>query len=486
MTNPKGKPVTAYTTSLPTPLCVDLDGTLIRSDLLIESVFLLLKKNIFYALQLPFWLLKGKAHVKQQIADRVELSAALLPYHQEFLEFLKQEHAKGRRLILATASNKKFADAVADHLGIFDDVMASDATNNLSGRGKLARLESEFGSQGFDYAGNAKPDVLLFKHAQSAILVNPERGVRKAVEHQGLSPALFEDRIGGRLSSYLGALRLHQWMKNLLVFVPLITAHRINDPGLLVLAIQAFFAFGLCASSVYLLNDLLDLADDRQHGTKRMRPLASGSVPILHGVVLIPVLLVASFALASHLPLEFIAVLATYYVTTLAYSFRIKRAAIFDVLVLASLYTMRIVAGGAAVSVELSFWLLAFSMFLFLSLALAKRFTELSSLTVRGSKAAGRGYHKEDSETLAQFGSASAYMAVLVLALYINSDGVRDLYTQPRIIWLLCPLLLYIVMRIWLLARRGELHEDPLVFVLEDKLSLMLAGMGALLLWLAI
>jgi len=469
------------------PLCVDLDGTLLRTDLLVESVFALLKQNILYAFLLPIWLFKGKAHLKQQIADRVDIDASLLPYHDTFLTYLQQEQQQGRRLILATASNEKFAEAVALYLDIFHDVLASSATTNLSGRRKLKRLQELFGDGGFDYAGNAMVDLPLWQHAQQAVLVNPERGVKAAAEQQGPIAQVFDDREGHPLKRYLKALRLHQWLKNLLVFVPLLMAHRFGDPALVGQAVLAFLAFGLCASSVYLLNDLLDLPDDRQHPSKRKRPFAAGSISIVHGAMLIPVLLVVAFGIALLLPIEFIGVLALYYTITLAYSLRLKQAALVDVLTLAGLYTIRIIAGAAAVSVVPSFWLLAFSMFLFLSLALVKRFTELLTLQQQERKnASGRGYTSVDLETLSQFGSASAYMAVLVLALYINSETVLDLYTHPEVIWLLCPLLLYMVMRIWMMARRDELHEDPVVFVIRDRRSQWLAIIGAILMWLAV
>lgn len=469
------------------PLVVDLDGTLVRTDLLVESVFALLKRNILFVFLLPLWLLKGKAQLKHESATRVDIDADFLPYNTEFLEYLRGEYANGRRLILATASNEKFAEAIALNLGIFHDVLASSATVNLSGRRKLERLQSLFGDSGFDYAANAMVDLPLWETAGEALLVNPERGVKEAAERQREVTRIFDDRTGSPLKRYLKALRSHQWLKNLLVFIPLLMAHRFGDTLLLGQALLAFLAFGLCASSVYLLNDLLDLPDDRQHPTKRLRPFASGSISIINGALLIPGLLIAALALALFLPVEFVGVLALYYVITLTYSLGLKRVALVDVLTLAGLYTIRIIAGAAAVSVVPSFWLLAFSMFLFLSLALVKRFTELLMLQRQErTNSSGRDYSTIDLETLSQFGSASAYMAVLVLALYINSEAVKNLYTHPEVIWLLCPLLLYIVTRIWLLARRGEVHEDPVVFVIRDRRSQWLAVIGAILLWLAI
>lgn len=469
------------------PVCVDLDGTLLRTDLLIESVFQLLKRNILLVFILPVWLVQGKAHLKAEIARRVELDVALLPYNGSFLTYLKDEYAKGRQLILATASNEKYAHAVADHLGIFDKVVASNAVANLSGKNKLASLQIECNNRGFDYAGNAKVDLAIWSHAERVIVVNPDPGVLKDAEQLGKPVTHFDDRGQRSWTRYLRALRLHQWLKNLLVFVPLLASHRFGEMTLQGQALLAFIAFGLCASSVYLLNDLLDLPDDRRHPTKKYRPFASVSISLFRGAALVPVLLVSSLVIATLLPLEFLALLVIYYSITLAYSLRLKRFAVIDVLTLAGLYTIRIIAGAAAVSITPSFWLLGFSMFLFLSLALVKRYSELLTLKQAGeSHVPGRGYQIIDLETLSHFGTAAGYMAVLVLALYINSGDEKNLYSHPEVIWLLCPLLLYLVTRIWLLARRDQLHEDPVVFVIKDRDSQVVACTGALLLWLAV
>lgn len=289
-----------------------------------------------------------------------------------------------------------------------------------------------------------------------------------------------------RLRVYLHAVRWHQWLKNLLVFVPPIMAHRMADWSAMGSAVLAFISFSLCASSGYLVNDLLDLKADREHPTKRHRPLAAGQISETTAYRLLAGLFFGSVLVALLLPSLFLGILILYFWFTTAYSWRLKQAAIVDVLVLAGLYTLRIIGGGAASSTPVSFWLLAFSMFLFLSLALVKRYAELTGLADRGGEwLAGRGYGAGDLETLAQFGSTSAFMAVLVLALYINSDAVRDLYGRPEVIWLLCPLVLYLLTRVWLLARRGELEEDPLVFLLRDRRSQGLILLGAALFWLA-
>jgi len=466
---------------------VDLDGTLVRTDTLIESLLLLLKARPLLILVMPLWALKGKSYFKQQIADRIELDPELLPYHQKFLAFLREEHQQGRRLVLATAANAKIADAVAGHLQLFDQVLASRRDDNLSGKRKLRRMVELYGEQGFDYAGNGRIDLEVWPHARKVLVVTPERGVAEAVRKQAWDSQFFDNDDGPTLRDYLKAARIRQWLKNLLVFIPLILAHQVTEPELLAKAVTAFLAFGLCASSVYLLNDLLDLQSDRLHPSKRRRPFASGRVPLMWGIAAAPILLLAGAALALTVSLEFLGVLAGYYLITLAYSLRLKRAAIIDVLVLASLYTLRIAAGAIAVNTTVSFWLLAFSMFIFLSLALAKRYSELVLLISEGrTDVSGRGYRACDAESIFQFGTTSAYMAVMVMALYINSPEVRDLYTHPQVIWLLCPLLLYLLSRVWLLARRQELDEDPLVFALEDRRSQWIRILGLIILWGAI
>jgi len=469
--------------SLELPLCVDLDGTLARTDVLVESIFALLKQNFIYILFLPLWLLKGKAYFKQQIADRVELDVEQLPYHDEFLDYLKQQKALGRRLILATASNLKYAEQIALHLGLFESVIASDKQNNLSGRRKCQRLIDAFGEGGFDYAGNAKVDLEVWHHAEGIILVAPEAGVQEQAEKLGRVKKVFHGPQAG-LATYFKALRLHQWIKNLLIFVPLALSHQILDLALLAQAMLAFLAFGLCASSIYLLNDLLDLPADRRHPSKRDRPLAAGALPIKRGVLLIPMLLLIGFTIALALPFEFLLVLVLYFVVTLAYSLWFKQAALVDVLVLAALYTLRIIAGTAAAGVEYSFWLLAFAMFLFLSLALVKRYSELMAQPEDNDQFLhGRGYRVGDLDILSQFGSSSGYLAVLVLAFYINSSEIKLLYTYPEAIWMLCPILLYWISRVWLLARRGEMHEDPVVFAIQDVRSRWLALITLVILW---
>jgi 4-hydroxybenzoate polyprenyltransferase len=466
------------------PLCVELDGTLIRTDLAVEHLLQLLKRNPLYLLLLPLWLWRGRAVLKHEVAKRVPFNVAELPFNEPFLAYLRAEFALGRKLVLATAADQIQAQAVAEHLGLFERVFASDGRINLSADAKRRRLEEIYGRGKFDYAGNAKDDLKVWPAAVEAIVVNPEPGVLAQLQRQRPIARVFPNLAlvpGGKpWGPYLKALRLHQWMKNGLLFVPLVMSHKLFEAGPFAQTCLAFLAFGLTASAVYLLNDMVDLRDDRRHPTKRNRPFAAGTIPLTHGLAMVPALLLAAVLIACLLPWQFLAVLSIYFAATLAYSFFFKRTMLFDVLVLAGLYTLRIVAGSAALNIPRSFWLLAFSVFLFFSLALVKRYVELLEMgDTAKSRDRGRGYRAVDLETLSQFGITSGMAAVLVLALYIDSA------VGQKIIWLLCPLMLCLICRFWILARRGEMHEDPITFAIKDWRSQVIVGFGAFLLLLA-
>jgi 4-hydroxybenzoate polyprenyltransferase/phosphoserine phosphatase len=467
----------------PPLLFVDLDGTLVRTDLLVETTFALLKKDILNIFRLPLWLLRGKAYLKDQIARRVKIDATTLPYETELLEYLQQRRKAGGRIILATASDIRNANAVAQHLGIFDAVLASDSKKNLKGKVKLEAIQGACNNEKFDYAANGKVDLEIWRHASAAIIVNPERNVIAKVKQLCPIECVLERSGRSAWIAFFHALRLHHWIKNVLILVPLVLAHRVDDPALIAQAIIGFLSFGLCASSVYLLNDFFDLPFDRLHPNKQFRPLASGEMPVFHAALMIPALLLISGLLALLLPIQFLYVLILYYSLTLSYSLYLKHHAVVDVIVLASLYTLRLIAGAAAVSVAPSFWLLSFSMFFFLSLALVKRYSELLAFVEpETGTIAGRSYGSPDLPLLAQFGTTSAFLSVLVLALYINSESVQLLYSRPQVIWLLCPLLLYMIARVWLLAHRNKMHEDPVVFVIRDRPCQLLVIIGAALL----
>lgn len=467
------------------PLCVDLDGTLIKTDVLWESMVLLLKERPLYLLVLPFWLLRGRAHMKQRIASLTDLNPATLPYHQPFLEYLRTEKRKGRRIILATAADRRLAEGVSRHLGLFSEVVASDGQTNMRGKNKGHALSERFGKKQFDYAGNSTVDLPVWEMSRNAIVVNAnDRLAEKARERTEVSHVF--NQPGSFLRALARSMRPHQWVKNLIIFVPLLTSHKFNESKRVGDALLAFIAFSLCASGVYMLNDLLDLDSDRHHATKKMRPFASGELPLPVGLVMAPLLLGLSVGIALFLSWKFVAVLAGYFLITTSYSWRLKQVALLDVFFLAGLYTIRLIAGHEASVIEYSFWLLAFSMFIFLSLALVKRFTELKLLRLQNKpNSRGRGYAADDLELVAMLGIASGFMSVLVMALYVNSPEVHELYKHQKLLLMVCPLLLYWISRVWLLAHRGRMHEDPIVFALKDGVSYLVGALTLCVLWLA-
>ncbi len=461
------------------PLCIDCDGTLLRTDLLHESVLLLIKQAPWALFLLPFWLLRGKAYLKERIAERVSFNWATLPYCPEVLEAIAVARRAGRSVVLATASPRAWADGVAAHLGVFDTVLATENTLNLSAGNKAEKLVALYGKKGFDYAGNGRADLAVWSAARAGLVVSSDAKLLASAQAATQVMQVVAVSKAGLLGVLKG-LRVHQWLKNLLVLVPLLAAHRVSGAQGFMLAGLAFLAFSFCASAVYVLNDLLDLESDRQHIRKRKRPFASGLIPVWQGMAMVPVLLAMAVLLAWSLPTAFGVVLAIYFAVTLAYSLRLKRQVIVDVMLLAALYTMRIIAGAAATSIVPSFWLLAFSMFIFLSLAIVKRYSELwVTLQQQKATAAGRGYAVTDLPVLASIGASAGMAAVLVLALYINDPETARLYPARMWLWLVPPAILYWVSRVWLKTCRGEIDDDPVVFAIKDWQSLLIGGLLA-------
>lgn len=469
------------------PLVVDLDGTLIKTDILIESLMKYLMINPFNIFTFFILLFKGKSALKSEISRVVNIDVSLLPYNQDVIEYINSEKTLGREVILATATNIKYAEQVASHLSIFDDVIASDESVNLASKYKANELIKRYGERGFDYMGNSKADIDVWSKSESAIIVNPDNGVIKKANKLGNVLKIIENR-PPFIKTLVKALRVHQWAKNILIFVPLSAAHGLTELNQLSTALLAFFMFSLCASTVYLLNDLLDLEDDRHHKTKKNRPFASGALDVRLGLILFPTMLVSVFLVTLiTLPIEFLGVLIAYYILTLFYSFKLKRMVMVDVITLAMLYTVRIVAGGVVLGLDLTFWLLAFSMFIFLSLAMVKRYAELYEAREAGLEVTrGRGYHPSDFEIISSLGTASGYLSVLVLSLYINEATTAAMYNHPTFIWLACPLLLYWISRTWMITHRGLMHDDPVVFAMKDRVSQIVGILFISIFWLAI
>jgi 4-hydroxybenzoate polyprenyltransferase len=447
------------------PLVVDLDGTLLRTDLLVESALRLVKQKPWFALLMPLWLLRGRAYLKHRIFQLVKLDISLLPPHEEVLAWLKDEKTRGRSLVLATASDYHQACSVVEPLRLFDTVLGSDGQRNLKGRNKLLTIVAVCGEE-FDYVGNSRSDLEIWRSCRHAILVNTSPRVERSARRAGNVARVFPRSVGVREA--LRSMRFYQWVKNLLLFAPTITSHTIFDGPVFVNAMLAFLSFGFAASAAYILNDLLDLEEDRRHPIKKQRPFASGRTFVGSGILLAVASLSASAAIATLVPRAFISALIAYLVLTSLYSVLLKRFLVIDVLVLALLYTLRIIAGHLATGVPFSFWLLSFAFFVFLSLAFSKRATDLIQYRqVNQEVLPGRGYVITDLDAVCMAGICSGFLSSLVLALYINSDSVQLLYRRPALLWGLQPILLYYITRLWMICRRGELTDDPLLYTVK-------------------
>jgi len=462
-------PSTADTSGI--VLVADLDGTLCRTDTLHEAVLALVTQNPAALLSLPGWLAEGRAALKARVMDESVLDPATLPLNPDVVATLEAARGEGRRTVLVSASDARQVAAVAAATGLFDEAHGSSAGENLKGPAKAAFLTDRFGEKGFDYIGDAAADLPVWAAAREAITVAASPGLRRAATAANprtthMSPP------AGRAGALMRAMRPHQWSKNVLVFLPMLAAH---DLGNILVVVLTFLAFCLTASAVYVINDLLDLGADRAHPRKRARPFAAGDLSALDGVGLAAGLLLAALVLTALTATPGVfAVLGIYFVATLAYSAWLKRKLILDILLLAGLYTIRIVAGGVAASVPLSPWLLGFSMFIFLALAAVKRQTELADQMKTERYGSGRAYEVEDLPVIRSIAIGAGQAAILVLALYLTSDAVSALYDTPVLLWGIVPLLLYWVLRMIMKTHRGLMDDDPIVYAATDRVSLLI------------
>ncbi len=455
----------------------DLDHTLLAADTFVEQLSGVVLRRPWLVVLVCVWLLRGRGYCKGRIAALAATPPDAWPVRPEVLERIASDRAQGRTIVLATAAHCHVAEPLAEHLGCFDAVLASDDHENLKSRRKVAaitRFARDEGWESYSYAGDCAADLAVWQAADEIVVVNPTPLLLKRLRGLGKPLSVLGSARSG-WDALLKACRPHQWAKNLLLFLPMVLAHRFELPTAIAVGI-AFVAFSLCASGVYVLNDIGDVAADRRHPRKRLRPFASGRLTITAGIRFAVLLFAGGLGLAAIcLPLAFIGLLVVYLVANLAYSSRLKQVPVLDVLMLSCMYALRLEAGAVAADVPLSDWFLTFSLFFFTSLAFAKRFTELRRLRDSGvASAAGRGYEVGDIRLLEMLGSASGYVSVLVLALYMNSDQMRSLYGESRLLWLVCPIVLYWITRLWLLANRGQLDEDPVVFTLRDRTSLAL------------
>jgi 4-hydroxybenzoate polyprenyltransferase/phosphoserine phosphatase len=456
-------------------LVVDLDGTLVRSDLLVESAFFFLGTNPLRIPDAIRMLARGKAALKAGIAAESAIDLTYLPYDERVLALIAQARAMGRKIYIASASNERYVAAIAKHVGA-DGWLASSNVENLSSHAKARRLVETFGDKGFDYVGNDYADLAVWAVARRGVAVAPSRSVRAKLALLA-TPVKVIEPIGGAAKAWIKLIRIHQWAKNGLVFVALITAHKF-DPISLVHALGAFLAFSLAASAVYILNDLVDVEADRKHPSKKRRPLAAGTVPILAVIPVALALVLAAFVLASVISLPFAATLLGYLALTTAYTFVLKRKMLIDVIVLSLLYSIRVIGGAVAISVPVSEWLLAFAMFIFTSLALIKRYIELAArVDAELPDPTNRNYRKADLDIVAALAAAAGFNAVTVFALYISSDTVHQLYRRPQALWLVCPILMYWLGRNLLLAHRRLMDDDPIVFAFRDWNSWLALGL---------
>lgn len=462
----------------PIPLVVDLDGTLLNTDTLFESAnqyFWSSPQSIF---DMSRWFLSGKLTLKTKLAEKVDIDPKSLPYQAEIIEFILSEKSSGREIVLATASSERYASSIAEELGLFDLVLSSTSNVNLKGTTKKDELVRRFGEKGFDYIGDSHADVSVWKHANISYMIDPQHSWITDVESTSSAHLLHPEK-KTPISILARTLRVHQWIKNLLILLPLVVTHQIFDPQALWNVILAFFAFSFAASSIYVVNDLVDLPNDRAHLTKRNRPFASGDASIITGWILWPFLMMAALLIAFGLvSVAFGIVVVAYIVLTIVYSLKLKKIAVFDVITLSLLYTMRIVAGAVAIQAIPSTWILSFSLFFFFSLALMKRFSELLEIKNSGSSRAirGRGYQSDDLELVASLGAGSGLVSILVFLLYIHDPSISVLYSEPLFLWLGGVILLIWITRAWLIAHRGMMHEDPIVFALKDKFSFLLVA----------
>ncbi len=452
------------------PLYVDLDGTLIASDMLWETLWRLLCRQPLFVVMLPIWLLGGRSALKEAIASRVTFRADLLPYRASVLRYLEAQKDKGRRVVLATASSHRIAAPIADHLGLFDHFVGSDANRNLRSGEKLGAIRDDCDGAPFEYIGDSRADLPVWAGAAVATMVAPGAGIRSQVEALPAQTRIIDVE---PTDSYpaIRAMRAYQWVKNGLLFVPILLAHEVSDVRRLFSVVLALACFCVVASATYMLNDLLDIESDRQHPRKRMRPFASGALSIPRGLLVMSLLVAGGFGTSLLiLPAASTAMLALYTVLTVSYSFYIKEHLFVDVLMLAGLYTHRVLSGAVAGDVIVSPWLLAFSLFFFLSLALLKRFAELLAAQDKESESLSRRAYRVDDITMVEtMGVSSGYLSVLVLCLFISSSGVSVLYPTPELLWLVCPIFLYWISRMWFLARRRILADDPVLFAATDR-----------------
>lgn len=467
------------------PLCVDLDGTLLKVDVLYECLLRLIKTNFLYIFIIPFWFLKGRAYLKAKVGSKANLAIDNLPQNQGLIDWIKNEKARGRQIILATAADKSIADKIAEHFGFFDAVFASDGKKNLRGDNKRLLLNQLYGQKGYDYAGDSKFDLKVWKDANAAILINPSFKLEQAAKRYGNVTKIFKSQDQNFWITLLKAIRIHHCLKNSLIFLPLFLSDLLGDVNSWRMIFEGFLSFSALSSIVYIINDFLDLESDRRHLSKKTRGFASGMLAPKHGFYAIIFLLVVAIAFFNMLPSKFIIIALLYFALSLAYSLYLKNKMLIDVLLLAFFYALRIFAGMVLLDQGYSSWLLIFSIFFFMGLALIKRYIELNNLPVGSFVAAGRRYNRDQKKFVKVLGIVSGFISFLVFVLYLHSEKANTVYQHIEFMYPITFLMLYWLQRIWFLADRGKVHDDPVFFAITDKTTYWLGLITAILVFCA-
>ena len=466
------------------PLYIDLDGTLIRTDLAQEMLVQAAARPEHLAALTRLMAHREWSRVKRYLAEHVDFGPESLPYVAAVIDHAKTARALGRRVVLATAADSIAAHKIAEHLGIFDAVLASEPGSNLKSAAKLEAIRQDAGSDNFEYIGNSTDDIPIWEAAAAQGYVNAPRGITPGPADRANTGIVVEDQ-APVWRVLLKAMRPHQWTKNALLFVPMILSASYSEPSNFLLVLVAFLTFSFCASAIYIVNDLLDIEADRAHRSKRNRPFAAGALLPVAGVkaaiALLAVGLLGGFGLVG---VAFGLVLVGYVGLTFSYSLYLKQFSTVDVVTLALLYSVRLLAGAVAISVPLSPWLLNFALVFFLGLAYLKRYIEIARSTGTG-RIGKRNYETDEIDFIAMFGIANSALAILTLSLFLNSDTVTETYASPYALWLLLPLFAQWTFRTWIWAKRGKIDDDPVVFALKDRQSRMIIGLCVVLIVVA-
>ena len=466
------------------PLVVALDGALTPTDTLHEAIAAHLSAEPLSAPSVLARALGGGGALRAGMAETRLARAAELPLHEPVLDLVRAARAEGRRTILVGRAAQAQVDAIAAETGLFEEAHGlggPDSAGAMAGEDLAAFLTGRFGADGYDFIGAGADCTPAWRMARRSFTVGADAALIATVDAaaghaEHILPA---PRGAAKWKPWIKEIRPRQWAKNALIFAPLLAAHQLDGLGA---CIAAFIAFSLLASSVYLVNDMLDLKADRAHPRKRERPFAAAAIPILGGAIAAPGLALSAILIALiFTPTAFLGVLAVYYVLTFAYSLTLKRQLILDIWTLSGLYTLRIVAGAAAAALPLSPWMLGFSIFLFLSLAAVKRMAELDDQVKRGvEKTEGRAYRTTDLPVVRGLAMSTGTASVLALALYISSPEAQMIYSAPQLLWFVCLLMLYWVSRMVMVTHRGDMHDDPVVFAMKDRVSLAVLALCAL------